>query len=212
MKSLVLLLSLIMLPLSHAATLTGTNGVQFLGIDGSETKSSFTNKKITDLSVGKHQVVVQFENSYKHRKSVKSKPHIFDIKITDDTTISIERFYTDSQAKSAIDRGLKWIVSDSQKTYEIVDSDTLSGEGMLPYSDIEKLIAEYNKQQGNSLELVAATAVASTAVVAATSTTTPVVNSSVNSATKQQLIDTYNSATKEQQKAFRIWLIEQDMK
>jgi uncharacterized protein YccT (UPF0319 family) len=205
MKSLVLLLSIIILPFSHAATLTSNNGVQIIAIDGSKHKSGFLNKKIPELSVGKHQIVVQYENSFKSKGLVSSKPHIFDIDITDDTTISVKKYNSQFQAESAIKRGLTWIVIDSQNTYEIVGSDTIYGEGMLPNSGIEKLIAEYNKQQGNSLVPVAA--VASTALVASTSTSTP-----ITSATKQQLIDTYNAASKEQQKAFRIWLIEQDMK
>ena len=201
MKGLVLLLSLVVLPFTHAATLTGNNGVQIVAIDGSKHKSAFLNKKIADLSEGKHQVVVEWEDSFKSNGLVSSKPHIFDIEITGDTVISVKNFNTQSQAEQAIRKGLTWIINDPQTTYEIVGSDTLSGEGLFPYGDIEKLIVEYNQQQGISLAPVA------TSSVLVSSTSLDLI-----SATQQQLIDVYNSATKDQQKAFRIWLIEQDMK
>ena len=205
MKALVLLFSLVVLPFSHAATLTGNNGVHILAMDGSKHKSGFLNKKIAELPEGKRQVVVQYEDNFKSGSLVTSKPHIFELEITGDTVISVKSFNTQTQAEQAVNRGLTWIISGPQKTYEIEGSDTLSGEGIFPYGDIENLIAEYNKQQGISLASAAVPVAASSVLVSSASL-------DLISATQQQLIDVYNSATKEQQKAFRIWLIEQDMK
>lgn len=209
MKASVVLLSLMMIPFSHAATLKGDNGVEILAIDGKEVESGFFASKGPELSEGDHQVVVRYSNNFKKGETVESKPHLFNIDIKGDTEISIRNFHNQHQAEKEIKQGVTWIVTNNEQTLEIAGSDTLSGKGYLPYSDIEKLITDYNQEHGISLNSVATVPVTTTSVMTAGSNLT---TSNVSQAKTEQLIQIYNSATKEERKAFRIWLLEQDMK
>ncbi|MEH6454152.1 MAG: DUF2057 domain-containing protein [Psychromonas sp.] len=206
MKGLVLILSLMVLPFSHAATLSAGNSVEILAVDGKDHDSGFLEKGTVNLSEGKHQIVIKYEKNFKKGGLVTSKPYIFDLKITGDTVISVKKFNNERQAQNNVNRGLTWIITDQKNTYNVSDADQLQASGFLPYSDLEKLITEYNQQNGVVLTATTATVAGTAAVVNSTS------NNVSGSVTQQQLIDTYNSASKEQQKAFRIWLIEQDMK
>lgn len=198
MKGFVLLMSLIVIPFSHAATLTTDNGVELLAIDGKKYDSGFFEKNSPELADGQYQVVVKYSNSFRNEREIESKPHIFDLTVAGDTEISVQHFNNQTQAESAIKRGLAWIITADKKTHEVTDSKALFGEGMFPYSDIEKVIANHNQGQGITL--------ASSTVVLAES------NLTLDSTNQQQLIALYNASTKDQQKAFRIWLIEKDMK
>lgn len=201
MKSLVLCVSLIMPPLCNAATLTADNGVQILALDGQKVESSFFSSKAPEVAQGDHQVVVRYSNSFRESDIVESKPHIFTLNITGDTLITLKEMRNQSQAENALRKGLTWIVEDNGQTQEIVGSDTLSGEGYLPYRDIEKLISAYNQEKGISI--------ASSAVPAVTAEN---ISNNTNQTSAGQLMKLYHSASKEEKKAFRIWLLEQDLK
>lgn len=191
MKFLILFVSLILPPLCNAAILTGDNGVEILALDGQKIKSSFFTSKAVEVSEGDHQVVVRFANSFGKSEILESKPNIFTLNIQGDTEITVENINNESQAEHAIRKGFTWIVNNSEQTQKIVASDTLLGEGYLPYKNIEKLITAYNQEQGISMR---------SSTVAA------------GQGSSEQLICLYNSASKEERKAFRIWLLEKDLK
>lgn len=203
MKSVVLFVSLIIPSLCNAATLSGNNGVEILAVDGQKIKSAFFSSKAPELSQGDHQIVVRYANSFRESDIVESKPHIFTVNIQGDTEITVKNIHNQSQAENAIRKGLTWIVEQNGQTQKISGSDPLSGEGYLPYRDIEKLISAYNQEKG--------IAVASSAV-AATSGKSDNASHNISQASSAQLIQLYNSASKEERKTFRIWLLEQDMK
>ena len=191
MKFLVVLLSLALIPFSHAATLKGTNGVELLAIDGQKIKVGMLQNRDIEVSEGKHQIVVQFAKRIKQDGMVYSRPHIFSIDVKNDTEISTKRFSSKTQAEYAIRKGLTWIVKDGKHTQKIVGSDALFKEGVQINPNIEKLVVEYNREHG----LIA-------------------VDDLPDSLTDrtQQLIKIYQTATTDERKAFRIWLVEQEMK
>lgn len=205
MKMSAVLLSLMMIPFSHAATLRGDNGVQILAVDAQKIKQNFFGNDPLDLTDGKHQIVVKYANNFKSGETVESKPHIFDLDIQGDTEISIKRFSNQSRAEHEIKQGLTWIVNNAEQTKKIEGSAILFAEGYFPYRDIEKLITAYNKKNGiyqsSAVKEMATTTAIATTATAITPTAT----------TTEQLKQIYKAATKRERKAFRLWLLEQDM-
>lgn len=206
MKLLVVLITFCVMSSSYAATLTGERSVEILAVDGQEYSSSLLGESDSTLPKGQHQIVVRYSNSFPKDGLLTSKPYIFNIQTDNNTTVAVETFNSYDQAKKALEDGITWHVKNQNSSTIIEDADILVGEGFFPYHDIEKLIAKYNKDNGVML--------ASTADNLAASKTTTQDKSSVqtNNAQTEQLIKVYNSASKADQKAFRIWLIEEEMK
>lgn len=202
MKISAALLSLLIIPLGHAATLSGNNGVEILAVDAQKIKQNFFGSEPINLADGKHQIVVKYANNFKNGETVESKPHIFDLDIAGDTEISIKRFPNQYLAEKEIKKGLTWIINNAGKTTKIEKSTILQAEGYFPYRDIEKLIAAYNKKNGIDQPASATEMPLSTTAKTVTATT---------AASAEQLKQIYQAATKEQRKAFRLWLLEQDM-
>ena len=198
MKFLVVFLSLVLIPFSHAATLKGTNGVELLAIDGQKIKTGMFQSGDLNVTDGEHQVVVKYSKRVKD-DMVYSKPYIFVVDIKGDTEITVKRFNSTSQAKYAVKKGLNWIVKNDLATKKIT-GEVIFKEGVQIHPDIEKLIAEYNKANG----------LGPVDEKPALLTCTP--EQLLNQSKSQQLIDIYHSATVDEKKAFRIWLIENDIK
>ncbi|HEY7866801.1 MAG TPA: DUF2057 domain-containing protein [Psychromonas sp.] len=203
MRLLVVLISLCVMSSSYAATLTGGKNVEILAVDGQKYSDRIFEKSDSTLTEGKHQVVVRYSNNFPNGGIITSKPYIFDIQTDNNTTIAVKTFNNYKQAKKAVERGITWRVTNQNSSEMIDDADILLGEGFFPYHDIEKLIAQYNKDNGIILP--------STAENLAI-TRPDGLSERSNSAKTEQLIKVYNSASREDQKAFRIWLIEQEMK
>jgi uncharacterized protein YccT (UPF0319 family) len=193
MKKIILLLCLFAIPFSHAAVLTGTNNVEILAVDGNKIDGNRLTRKDIIVEKGKHQIVLQYSGVFKKNKGViESKPHIFTFEIKGDTHFSTQKFSRSIQAERAIKAGLVWKATSNGKTIEITGSDSLNGSGFMPYSQIEKLIADYNQTNENTTANIPAIA--------------PAPKNSKT--TKDDLIKLYNSANKEERRAFRVWLIE----
>ena len=187
-----------MIPSSYALELKGVNGVEILAINGKEVQSSFFSKNKNELQAGEHQIVVRYTAQFNNDELIESRPAIFTIDLQQDTKISVEQINNQRQAEKKIKAGLKWQVVTDDKEYQVKNSDTLEGKGFMPYSDIEKLIVAYNLDNNITTAEITET----TAKVAATST----------AAQENNLISLYQQSSKEQKKAFRLWLLEQDMK
>ncbi len=206
MKALILLLSLAMIPCSQAVQLTGTRGVSILAIDGNKIKNNFFSDKKMSLDNGEHQIVVRYTaNHLPNDKEdiIESKPYIFNINVQGDTEITLKGLNTSYKSKMAIKDGLKWLVINNLGEVTIQRSDILQGIGFLPYLKIEKLIAAYNN---DTIKLISKKTMLNNPNVPP---------NSLNLMTKNKtklLMDIYNQATQKERKAFRIWLLEQEMK
>lgn len=206
MKKVTSILALLLVSNSYALELEGINGVEIMAINGKEVKSSFFSKNDNEIEPGQHQIVVRYRTQFNNDEIIESRPSIFTLDLQKDTQISVNRMNSQRLAEKAMKAGLTWQIVNEDKQYEIDNSDMLSGDGFMPYSDIEKLIVNYN--QDNNIKL-AGTAVTATAV-----TTTAAVSTQSTATTEggNSLITLYEQSSKEQQKAFRLWLLEQDMK
>lgn len=195
------LFALVIIPASYALELKGIKGVEILAINGKEVKTTFLSEKDNELDAGEHQIVVRYSMQFKNDGQIESRPSIFTLDLQQDTQISVEYLNNKFQAEKKIKAGLTWEVISADKHYKITDSDTLMGKGFMPYSDIEKLIMAYNQEHNiyfANAKTVAVVATASTATVIGAQQTT--------------LQSLYQQASKQDKKAFRLWLLEQDMK
>ncbi|MFT5760800.1 MAG: hypothetical protein ACI9LM_005587 [Alteromonadaceae bacterium] len=204
-----LLLTLAMIPTGFALNLEGIKGVEIVAIDGKKIKTNFFSDEETDLKPGEHQIVVRYTADFNNKRLIESKPTIFTLDIQQDTQISVNKFNSHYQAEKQMEAGLTWQITSKEKQYQVSDSDILKGEGFMPYANVERLIEEYNQQ--NNIALIKPEAVATTATVIAT---TAVITNTENSGNLQQnsLASLYQQASKAEKKAFRLWLLEQDMK
>jgi len=200
MRFLVVLITFCVMSSAYAATLTGGRNVEILAVDGQKYSNKIFEQSDSTLSKGKHQIVVRYSNNFPNGGIVTSKPYIFNIQADNNTTIAVKKYNRYRQAKKAVETGITWRVTNPNGSKMIEDADILLGEGFFPYRDIEKLIAKYNKENGIMLP--------STADNLATPENT---TRDEYSAQTKQLIRIYNSASKADRKAFRIWLIEQEM-
>ena len=206
MKILTLILSFILMPIAYAGTLSSNNGIEILAVNGEKISSNMFNGKSIDLSDGKHQVVVQYSGNFKKsRGSIESKVHVFFVNMHGDTVISTTKFKRKRQVENAIRNGFVFIVKSNSETIEMKNSDVIKGEGFMPYSKIESLVAKYNATHNTGIA-PAVGLVISTSNVAMTKAP------HTGATTSADLIKAYNSADKAQRKAFRVWLLEQDMK
>lgn len=189
---------------SYALTLAGSNGVEILAIDGKVVKSSFFTQQAPQLTKGNHQIVIRYSNQFNQDQLLESRPHIFTLDLQQDTEISVQSMNTQRQAEKRIKSGLIWQIITTDNQYEIKESDILQGKGFMPYSDIEALVSSYNKE--NSI-ITSAVKVDSAEV----KSSVPIAVEAVND-NKSPLITLYQQASQSEKKAFRLWLLEQDMK
>jgi uncharacterized protein YccT (UPF0319 family) len=212
MKKIFTLLAILLVQNSYALELKGINGVEILAINGKKIESSFFSSD-TDPEVdpGKHQIVVLFAKEFYAGQELRSRPSIFTIDVQQDTQISVDKFQNENKAQRAINNGLDWNIISKNKQYTVTDADVLAGNGFLPYSDIEEVVWRYNQRNNISTSTVAMT----TTEKAVTSNTNANTNSisPLNSGTDQGIIQGfYQKLSIEDKKAFRMWLIEQEMK
>jgi len=204
MRFLVLFLSLVLIPISHAATLKGVNGVELLAIDGQKISSGMLNSKDLNVTNGEHQVVVQFAKRINQQNMVYSRPTIFSINVVGDTEIKVRNFRDVNQAESTVRKGLVWVVNNDKETIKVTDGEELFEEGFQIKPDIEKLIAKYNQTNG----IMEPALVDSNKVQIEENTFK---GENMHNKT-QQLITIYQKSSLEEKKAFRMWLLEQDIK
>ncbi len=205
-------MALVSTPFLHAGELVSTNGVEILAVDGKKVKQHLFSSDKLEVDDGPHQVAVMYKGQFKNSDIISSKIHIFDIDTQGDTEISIKRFGNSMQAKNAINKGIEWIVKNDEKTTMVTNSDIISGEGLFPNSNVEKLISDYNQQHNITVQTEAAPATLAMPAATVPALTTTTATTTINTSNTALLIETYQKASKQEQKAFRMWLLEQDMK
>lgn len=194
MKKVTTILALMLVQNSYALELEGINGVNILAIDGKTIKTNFFAKKINQLEAGEHQIVVRYSEKFQRDKLLESRPAIFNIDIQQDTKISVSKINNYQQAQRAIRDGVAWQVISTDNQYVINNSDSLVGKGFMPYSDIERLVTTYNQEHNITTQGETSLSKMKAASVDA------------------DLVTHYQQSTLTEKKAFRLWLLEQDMK
>jgi len=222
MKKITSIVALLLVQNSYALELEGINGVDILAINGEEVESGFfITSSAKELSAGTHQVVVRYSANFNNDELITSRPSIFTIDLQQDTQISAFDVNTKYKAERAARDGMTWQVISADNKYTVENSDILRGKGFMPYSDIAGLVAAYNKEHNIIIasaveeKVVTAPTVsptiigATTAVAATTATVSP---TTATPGAGVDLATLYQQSTPAQKKAFRLWLVEQDMK
>jgi len=229
MKKVTTILALLLAQNSYALQLEGMNGVEILAINGTKVESSlFSNQAAPEVDAGYHQVVLRYSKEFdEENRTAESSPVIFNIDLQQDTVISVANYNTLNKAENAIDKGLVWQAKSAGNQYVITDAVTLKDSGFLPFRDIEAVIAAYNKKNNITIatpiknaETIVGTTTPQPSVVGITATTAAVTAASATKAsdlktdqcTGLDQIALYQQSTPAQKKAFRLWLLEQDLK
>jgi len=186
MKITGLLLSLAISPVAFAGQIVTDDGVSLLAVNGVEVESSSLSNNGFDVKDGKQQIAVRFRKKLDNRDNrfTESRPYLLNVNVNGKTTISTDKLYSTEQANQQIRSGLNWYVANDSGQYQIENSIELQGKGLFPYSDIEALIAETNRD--NNVDVSSGT---------------------VKKVSTNSLIEEYRAATVEQKKQFKIWLI-----
>ena len=149
MKFSGLLLTLAISPLAFSGEIITGNNIQAL--NGNKVKSAFVGNQKLEAKDGKQQLAVRYSASINNDRLIESRPYLLTIDVDGKTTISTDKFYSKVHAEQLMKAGLTWYVTNDQGKYTVAKATELKGEGFLPYSDIEGLIAESNQQ--NNIDL-----------------------------------------------------------
>ena len=195
---------------SQAASLALPYGIDLLAVNGKEMDEKEVLEK---LSVGKQQLVIRYSDdlktSSKQSMIFTSKPYVLalDIKNASDTyQLSHKKFRDYDSAERAFRmKKVDWKL-ELNGADQSVELEELPGrDGFMPYSDIEKLIKEYNQDKGVVLTSAGAVNVTEAAITVSDSGEVKVTGDSVT-----QLKLWYSKASKDERKEFKKWMIDQD--
>ncbi len=197
---------------TNAASLTSDKGLQILAVDGKEVDSvKFEEDRIVDLAEGKHQIVWRYYNEVRdgsQRNIFSTPPFIAPLTVNNDDNVELVApdLVTMSQARAYFRRSVDWQVKYEDGKVESLDYQNLTGEGLMPFADIEKAVAAYNTKQGNEFAPAPMVpAYAAPSIAQQKIHTNPADDSLVQ--TVQML---YQNASEEQKKRIRMWIAAQD--
>ncbi|TKF08934.1 DUF2057 domain-containing protein [Enterovibrio norvegicus] len=165
-----------------------------------------------ELVDGDNQIIVRYKSILDDGSKTKffeSKPYVFEFKsLGQDLTISVERFRKYKQAEKAFDNGkTRWTIEKPSGVSIPFRFDELPGNpGFLPYADLPKAVAAYNKKNGIYFEGQEIKDINQEVIVAVSDTG----EVEITGDPITQLKLWYTKATKEERKTFRKWMIDQE--
>lgn len=140
----------------QAATISKVEGLELLAVDGKavEKRHAFDDVKSVDVNAGTHQVVFRYYNGVNRGgKNViySTSPYVFtiDLKQNDSIKIITPHLTAYSQAMAYFHRHVDWKVRYADGREVSTNAVKLHGNGIAPFSDIEKAVATYNLEEGN---------------------------------------------------------------
>ncbi|KUI99816.1 YccT family protein [Vibrio sp. MEBiC08052] len=140
---------------SYAATISSQSDVEILALDGVEVNDeNFANPDMLEVQAGRHQVVFRYYGDVrKGQRDViySTAPDVFTIDLKQDDSIKIlaPRLNSYTQADGYFRRGADWKVQDQHGNVKSVRYEPLTGNGIMPFNDIERAVARHNAEQGN---------------------------------------------------------------
>jgi uncharacterized protein YccT (UPF0319 family) len=196
-------------PMSQAAELELPYSLDVLAVNG---KKVTDKSALGDLPVGKQQIVIRYTDTLKDgskEKLLSSKAYVLDLDIkqaTDSFSLSHKKFRTYRAASVAFDTGnIGWSLKRNGNTLP-VQLEILEGSGFMPYVNIEKTVRAYNQKKG--IILTSTGTMDITDAVVSVDKKTGKAEISGDPVTQLKLW--YTKASKDEQKAFRRWLIDQE--
>jgi len=212
MKKIMTLLTLLLAQNIYAIELEGINGVEILAINGKEVETRFFSSD-DEIKPGYHQIVLRYSKDFdddNNKKSVRTLPVILNLDIQEDTQITVPDYNQPYKAERAIKKGLTFQVVSAKKQYDIVETPLLTKKGYSIFSDVEKLIETYNKE--NNITIAVQEDIITIPATVVGTRTAPIETTVGSEGTILEQIKLYQKSTPAQKKAFRLWLLEQDLK
>lgn len=195
---------------AFAATLEVGTDLNVLVLNGKEVSAN--SGDVIELATGDNQLVVRYKSildSGSKTKLFESKPYVFQFTdLGDDLTLSVERFRKYRQAENAFEKGdVKWSIEKQTGDSIPFQYDELPGNpGFLPYADLPKAVAAYNKKNGIYFEGQEIKDLNQEVVVAISESG----EVELTGDPLTQLKVWYTKASNEDRKAFRKWVIDQE--
>jgi hypothetical protein len=195
-------------PFTHAASLDLPYSVDFLALNGVEQDSKDV---LQDLKPGKHQVIIRYSEDLRNGSTNElfvSKPMVLELDIkdaADEYALDHKNFRTYRAAEAAFDQNKAGWTLEHNGYSEQVFPEELMADGFMPYANIEKAIRKHNKEKGIVLTAAGATNVTDAVVSVSDAGEVEISGDPVT-----QLKLWYTKASKDERKAFRIWMIDQD--
>ena len=195
----------------HAATLHIGRGIELLVVDGEKYQSpvGYSPETTVELNDGNHQLLIRFNQQYKEKSRTRhftSKPYIFQIDLQGrDAEILTLPLRTRAQAQAYFARNPQWQLKYAGGEVVNLTTTEIKGKGVAPFSNLEKLVADYNQQQGITFEQGYAVDLEQAAVEVTEQGKVKVVGDAL-----AQLKMWYTKASDKEKKAFKIWMAEQD--
>ncbi|SJN55972.1 hypothetical protein VR7878_01530 [Vibrio ruber DSM 16370] len=192
---------------SYAATISSQSNVEILALDGVEVNDeNFAHPDMLEVQAGRHQVVFRYYGDVrKGQRDViySTAPDVFTIDLKQDDSIKIlaPRLNSYTQAEGYFRRGADWKVQDQHGNVKSVHYEPLTGNGVMPFNDIERAVARHNAEQGN--EFAPAQQAAVTTPNIAAQRITPPKGDDTLIQTIQLL---YNNASPAQQQKIKAWI------
>ncbi|MDC5810674.1 DUF2057 domain-containing protein [Vibrio europaeus] len=208
-----------------AATLIPEKGLSVLYVNGQQAESKIGKQQIPDGDV---QLVIKMDKELGRGSSAKvftSEPYVLSFKVTgDEIKINNPQARSVQEATRAFNNEQpKWVLRQDDVNLSYSQEKLPSKGGLLPYFAIDDLVSEYNQSKGiyfNNGQLIdkpveaQAIAVAATTTAAVTSTSSKVEKTSPTKpaaiSNVEQLKAWYLKSSKEERKAFRRWMIDQE--
>lgn len=208
---------------SAATIITPAKGVHILAVNGVLTDDK---RSSAEAPNGTMQVVARYNEKLGSGSSARvydSQPFIFLFDAVDtEVKITAPKVYSYDQAVRVFKKNPEWTVTSERSSIEFTQDEFNSEGKLLPFVNIENAIQEHNKNKGiyfdngklidKPVEAQVIAAATTTAAVTSTSskvektaTAKPVASSNVD-----QLKAWYLKSSKEERKAFRRWMIDQE--
>jgi len=208
-NTLALILMACSVPTIQAATLELPSTLHLMAVNGQKENNKTV---LENLPQGKQQIVFQFAKSLKNGSKMEhfiSKPYVLDLNISsssDSYKLSHKHMRSYSVAETAFDSGRENWQLQKNGTKQADIPEVMLSDGFLPYVDIEKSIRYHNSQKG--ILLTGDGMLDMTDAVVTVDEKTGKAEITGDAVTQLKLW--YTKASKEEQKEFRRWMIDQE--
>ncbi|MFV0575122.1 MAG: DUF2057 family protein [Vibrio sp.] len=188
---------------TNAAELTSKLGIHILTVNG---KTVALSDKV-QLEEGTQQIVVRYNNFLRMGSNVRSyhsEPFVFNLDVKKDSNyqIYLPTMNNYNQVQSYFENDKPWYVVENKGKPVAISGEYITPEGFLGDINAEKMVAKYNQQKGFVFE--------SGKMEELTTITTKGAAKTAAVSELGQLKLWYLKATKEDQKAFQKWIIDQN--
>jgi len=196
-------------PLTFSASLELPNSVELMALNGVKQDSKDV---LQDLPNGVNQLVIRYSSDIRdgsRAKQYSTDPLVMQLDVDDENSqyeLTHKAFYNLTAIKRAFDKGtMGWKLTKNGSAHS-VEVEKMIGSGILPFANIEKAVRFHNKEKGVILTTSGARDL-DEAVVTLDEKTGKV---EITGDAVTQLKLWYTKASKEEQKEFRRWMIDQE--